>query len=146
MESEPAGCYSIVYISDAIANFGEADLLKLLKQARGFNERAGITGVLMYGGGRFVQVLEGCPAAVRCLYARIEADPRHGRLEVLANGLVERRDFSGWHMSFAPPPAGNFRDIAGYLTPPQLVLASAGAAAQPLLSEFLTASAEADLI
>jgi hypothetical protein len=146
MESEPADCYSIVYISTAIADFGEADLLQLLKRARGFNERAGITGVLMYGGGRFVQVLEGCPTAVRCLYARIEADPRHGCLEVLANGFVERRDFSGWHMSFAPPPAGDFYTLAGYLTPPQLVLASAGTAAQPLLSEFLTASAEADLI
>ena len=146
MESEPAGCYSIVYISTAIADFGAADLLKLLKQARGFNEQAGITGVLMYGGGRFVQVLEGCPAAVRCLYARIEADPRHGRLEVLADGPLARREFKSWHMSFAPPPAGDFRAIAGYLTPPQLVLASAGAAAQPLLSEFLTASAEVDLI
>ena len=146
MESEPAGCYSIVYISTAIADFGAADLLKLLKQARGFNEQAGITGVLMYGGGRFVQVLEGCPAAVRCLYARIEADPRHGRLEVLADGPLARREFTGWHMSFAPPPAGDFGAIAGYLTPPQLVLSGAGATAQPLLSEFLTASAESPLI
>jgi hypothetical protein len=146
MESEPAGCYSIVYVSTAIADFGEADLLQLLKQAHGFNERAGITGVLMYGGGRFVQVLEGCPAAVRSLYARIAADPRHGRLEVLADGPVARRDFNGWHMSFSPPPPGDFTQLAGYLTPPQLVLAGAGTASQPLLSEFLTASAGADLI
>ena len=146
MESEPADCYSIVYISSAIADFGAADLVKLLKQARGFNEQAGITGVLMYGGGRFVQVLEGCPLAVRCLYARIAADPRHGRIEILADGPLARREFNGWHMSFAPPPPGDFRQLAGYLTPPQLVLAGAGAAAQPLLSEFLTASAESLLI
>jgi hypothetical protein len=146
MESEPADYYSIVYISTAIADFGAADLVKLLKQARGFNEQAGITGVLMYGGGRFVQVLEGCPAAVRGLYTRIEADPRHGRLEVLADGPLSRREFSGWHMSFAPPPPGDFRQLAGYLTPPQLVLAGAGATTQPLLSEFLTASAESLLI
>ena len=141
MESEPAGCYSIVYISTAIADFGAADLLKLLKQARGFNEQAGITGVLMYGGGRFVQVLEGCPAAVRCLYARIEADPRHGRLEKLADGPVARREFTGWRMSFAPPPA-NFWLLPGSLTPPQLVVASAGTTAQPLLSEFMTSCFE----
>ena len=46
MESEAGGCYSIVYISTAIAEFGEADLVQLLKRARGFNEQAGITGVL----------------------------------------------------------------------------------------------------
>ena len=146
MESEPGGCYSIVYISTAIAEFGEADLVQLLKRARGFNEQAGITGVLMYGGGRFVQVLEGCPAAVRCLYARIEADPRHGRLEKLADGLVARREFKGWSMSFAPLPGADWRLLPGYLTPPQLVLASLGTPAQQLLSEFLSASTQAVLI
>jgi hypothetical protein len=146
MESEPAEYYGIVYISTANANFGAADLLQLLKQARGFNEQAGITGVLMYGGGRFVQVLEGGPAAVRELYARIVADPRHGRFEVLANGRLARREFERWHMCFAPPPPGNFRELAGYLTPPQLVMASAGATTQPLLSEFLAVSVASPLV
>jgi hypothetical protein len=95
----------------------------------------------MYGNGQFMQVLEGCPAAVRCLYARIAADPRHGRLVKLADGLVARREFTEWHMSFAPPPT-DFRLLPGYLTPPQLVLASIGTAVQPLLSEFMTACFE----
>jgi hypothetical protein len=147
MESESGGCYSIVYISTAIVDFREAALLQLLKQSRGFNERAGITGVLMYGGGRFVQVLEGCPAAVRCLYARIAADPRHGRLEKLADGLLPRRDFAEWYMSFAPLPTGlDWQRVPGYLTPPQLVLAGLGTSAQPLLSEFLEVSSCLTLI
>ncbi|MGI4760368.1 MAG: BLUF domain-containing protein [Janthinobacterium lividum] len=147
MDSEAGGCYSIVYISTAIVEFGEAALLQLLKQSRGFNEKAGITGVLMYGGGRFVQVLEGCPAAVRCLYARIAADPRHGRLEKLADGLVPRREFAEWHMSFAPRPTGlDWQLLPGYLTPPQLVLAGLGATTQPLLSEFMEASSYPALI
>jgi hypothetical protein len=147
MESEAGECYSIVYISTAIADFGEAALLQLLKQARGFNERAGITGVLMYGGGRFLQVLEGCPAAVRCLYARIEADPRHGRLEKLADGLLPQREYDEWYMSFAPLPTSlDWQQVPGYLTPPQLVLASLGATAQPLLSEFMEASTYLELI
>jgi len=146
MESEPGGCYSIVYVSTAIAEFGEADLVQLLKRARGFNEQAGITGVLMYGGGRFVQVLEGCPAAVRCLYARIAADPRHGRLEKLADGLVARREFRSWSMSFAPPPGADWCHLPGYLTPPQLVLASLGTPIQQLLSEFMAASTQAVLL
>lgn len=142
MESDLGGCYGIAYMSTASADFGETALLQLLEQARGFNERLGVTGVLMYGGGRFVQILEGCPSVVRPLYARIERDPRHGRLEKLADGPIARREFARWHMSFAPPPAGNFRRLSGYLTPPQLVIAGAGATCQPLLSEFLAASAD----
>lgn len=146
MESEPVEYYGIVYMSTANANFGVADLLQLLKEARGFNEQAEITGVLMYGAGRFVQVLEGDPTEVRTLYARIVADPRHGRFEELANGWLARREFTDWHMSFAPPPPGNFRELAGYLTPPQLVIACAGAATQPILSEFLAASSTSPLV
>lgn len=142
MDNEPAGCYSIVYISTAVIDFGEAALLQLLARSRNFNQRAGITGVLLYGGGRFVQVLEGCPAVVRCLYARIASDPRHGRLEKLADGLVARREFKDWRMSFAPPPAGDFNCLPGYLTPPRLVLSSLGTNTQQLLSEFLEASTE----
>ena len=147
MESDAGGCYSIVYISTAIADLEEAALLQLLKQARGFNERAGITGILMYGGGRFLQVIEGCPAAVRRLYARIEADPRHGRLEKLADGLLPRREYGEWFMSFAPPPSSlDWQQEPGYLTPPQLVLASLGATTQSLLSEFLEASTYQEFI
>jgi hypothetical protein len=143
MQSESEACYSMVYISTAIANFKEPDLVQLLKRARGFNEQAGITGVLMYGGGRFVQVLEGCPAVVRRLYARIAADPRHGRIEKLADGPVARREFAGWHMSFSPPPLhADWQHLPGYLTPPQMVLAGLGTSIQPLLGEFMAASTQ----
>jgi hypothetical protein len=147
MESEPGACYSIVYISTAIIDFKETDLVQLLKQARGFNERAGITGVLVHSGGRFVQVLEGCPMILRRLFARIQADPRHGYLEKLADGLVSRREYKEWYMAFAPPPAlANLQLLPGYLTPPQLMHASQGTNTQSLLSEFLAASTEAVLV
>ncbi|AMR29205.1 hypothetical protein A0257_20310 [Hymenobacter psoromatis] len=115
-------------------------MLQLLRHARCANQWAGITGVLMGGGSQFLQVLEGCPAAVRRLYARIEADPRHSRLEKLADGPLPRREFAGWYMSFAPLPTTHFDAIPGYLMAPQLVLSGAGTSAQPLLREFLAHS------
>ncbi|TDN36489.1 hypothetical protein A8B98_09045 [Hymenobacter sp. UV11] len=118
----------------------------MLRRARCANQQAGITGVLMYGGGQFMQVLEGCPAAVRRLYARIEADPRHSLLEKLADGPLPRREFTGWHMSFAPLPAGYCDGIPGYLTPPQMAILGAGTSAQPLLCEFLEHSSQRLLV
>ena len=144
MKGEQEECYSIVYMSKAIAHLDEAMLLHLLGQCRLNNAQNGITGVLMYGGGEFIQVLEGCPAAVRRLYARIAADPRHGRLEILSDGPISRREFKDWHMSFAPLPATY--PLPGYLTPPQLVAAAAGAPVQLVLSEFLARSTQAVLL
>ena len=146
MKREGEECYSIVYMSEAIAPLNEPTLLHLLGQCRLSNAQNGITGVLMYGGGQFIQVLEGCPAAVRRLYARIAADPRHGRLEMLADGPIPRREFKDWHMSFAPLPTGYCQGLPGYLTPPQLVLAAAGAPVQLVLREFLARSTRAALI
>jgi hypothetical protein len=136
-KEEGETCHSIVYVSTAIANLSEAGLLQLLRRARCANQLAGITGVLMYGGGQFLHVIEGCPVAVRRLYTRIEADPRHSRLEKLADGLLPRREFRGWHMSFAPLPSSYLQGVPGYLTPPQLAISGAGTSVQQVLCEFL---------
>lgn len=146
MKTEEGECHSIVYVSTAIAHFSEAALLQLLRRARCANQRAGITGALMYGGGQFIQVLEGCPAVVRNLYARIQADPRHSRFEILADGPLPRREFAGWHMSFAPLPAGYSNGIPGYLTPPQLVMSGAGTSVQQVLSVFMEHSSQLLLV
>ena len=137
MKGEEEECYSIVYMSEAIGHLDEAMLLHLLGKCRLGNEQNGITGVLMYGGGQFIQVLEGHPAAVRRLYARIAADLRHGRLEILADGPIPRREFADWHMSFDPVPVRYRQGLPGYLTPAQLVQATAGAPVQLVLSEFV---------
>lgn len=146
MKIEEGACYSIVYLSTAIAQLSEGALLQLLRRARCANQQAGITGVLMYGGGQFMQVLEGSPAAVRRLYARIQADPRHSRLEKIADGPLSHREFKGWHMSFAPLPAAYSNGIPGYLSPPQLVMTGAGTSMQQVLCEFLEHSSQPLLV
>lgn len=145
-QEDGEACHSIVYVSTAIANLSEANLLYMLQRARFANQLAGITGVLMYGGGQFLQVLEGCPSAVRRLYARIEADPRHSRLEKLADGLLPQREFRNWHMSFSPLPSSYFEGVPGYLTPPQLAISGAGTSVQQVLCEFLEHSSQSLLI
>ena len=146
MKIEKEACHSIVYVSTAIANLSEGALLNLLRRSRCANQQVGISGVLMHGGGQFMQVLEGCPAAVRRLYARIQADPRHSHLEKLADGPLPRREFRGWHMSFGPLPTRYSDGIPGYLTPPQLAMLGAGTSAQQLLCEFLQHSSQALLV
>lgn len=93
--------YRIVFISTATINFGEAELLRLLGQARKLNGQYNIAGILAYSEGKFMQVLEGEEAAVKTVYANIAADLRHGKLEKLADGPVARCEFANWHMGFA---------------------------------------------
>ncbi|MGT2425583.1 BLUF domain-containing protein [Amnibacterium kyonggiense] len=86
---------SIVYRS---VQTGDLDLADLLRQARGANRSAGITGMLLAQDGRFLQALEGPEPAVRSLLASIRRDPRHREVTVLVEEVVVARRFPDWAM------------------------------------------------
>jgi len=76
---------------------GELDTLS--QHAAQCNEQLGITGVLLYGGGRFFQLLEGDADAIESLYlGKIALDPRHAGCMVLLNEPCDRRLFPNWSM------------------------------------------------
>jgi len=81
----------LVYVSSATLPFSGEDLRALLATCRENNAELGVTGMLLYKDGNFMQVLEGDEQAVRGLYARIAADPRHGGEITLQEGFSEGR-------------------------------------------------------
>lgn len=92
--------YRIVYVSAANQLFSKADLLALLTKAREKNQRLGITGLLLYKEGDFIQLLEGDKAAVKALYRTISADPRHSGSIIMLEDESDERLFSDWSMGF----------------------------------------------
>jgi hypothetical protein len=105
---------SLVYVSSAISEFSEADLVALLEQSREKNTRLGLTGLLLYKDGNFMQVLEGPDNAVRQLFETILADSRHHGVIVLLERQIERREFADWAMAFRNLSDPVLRDIPGY--------------------------------
>ena len=92
--------FSIVYGSTATTRFGSIDLAELLTQCRVRNRSIGVTGMLMHEEGRFLQALEGPELVVRELMDRIEQDPRHDHVEVLAQETIASRRFPDWSMGY----------------------------------------------
>lgn len=95
---------TIVYVSSARKALDDEALESLLKQARALNERDGLTGVLLYHDGNFVQALEGETAPLEETFARIERDARHGGLITLHRAPIGRRSFPDWSMGFRRSP------------------------------------------
>ena len=91
----------VVYSSAAVVPFSEAQLTGLLARARINNERLGVTGMLLYHEGSFLQVLEGDASAVANLFSVISADKRHHRVVALLKREVDERYFGSWRMGFA---------------------------------------------
>lgn len=93
----------VIYASAATVSFDEASLSELLRKARANNARLGVTGMLLYTAGNFMQVLEGPPAAVDEVYRRIAVDPRHGCMVRIAREAIAEREFDEWTMGFESP-------------------------------------------
>ncbi|MEZ5933372.1 MAG: BLUF domain-containing protein [Alphaproteobacteria bacterium] len=92
-----------VYASAASDSFTSADLDTLLTTARARNEAAGVTGILLYHDGSFLQVLEGEEATVSEVYDRISKDKRHSELSLIFRGTIDERNFGAWSMGFYRP-------------------------------------------
>jgi hypothetical protein len=104
----------LAYVSQSIGLMSQQQLLELLDQARAINTEAGVTGMLLYKDGSFIQVLEGDEEAVRAIYGRIQRDPRHENVKTLYEEPAERRDFADWAMGFHNLNGVDLTALPGY--------------------------------
>src|SRR5437868_15228323 len=91
----------LIYASRAADSVNADALAPVMKASRTRNAAAGITGVLVFSDGVFLQLLEGGRSAVSALYNRIARDERHRDVVLLAYDEVTERRFSGWAMGQA---------------------------------------------
>ena len=73
----------LLYLSNTHRDVSDDLLADILAVSRRNNKPAGITGILLYLEGGFLQVLEGEDRAVAEVYKRICADKRHWNASVL---------------------------------------------------------------
>lgn len=69
--------FQLVYVSSATTLFSQAELIALLESSRQKNAMAGLSGILLYHDGNFMQLLEGAESSVQSTYESIARDPRH---------------------------------------------------------------------
>jgi hypothetical protein len=92
--------FSLVYVSSAARAFSRDELVALLIKARANNTALGVTGMLLYKGGNFMQVLEGDEQVVKDLQHKIAVDGRHHGMLILLQQHQADREFDGWSMAF----------------------------------------------
>ena len=98
----------LLYISTARTPLDQTEIDTLLRLSRRNNAAAGVTGLLVVGGRRFMQALEGPIDAVEAVYDRICRDTRHFAVVMLTRQPIEQRMFDGWAMGYraGPDPTG----------------------------------------
>ncbi len=89
---------SLTYTSLARLDLDASDLEAIHRTAREVNALEGITGLLVFNGTHFLQIIEGAPEAIDELVERLRRDRRHSAFEVRDERLVEQRSFGSWSM------------------------------------------------
>jgi hypothetical protein len=95
----------IIYISRSTfqpieKNDIEPGVARILSKSRSNNRKKGLVGVLYFGNGYFFQCLEGPHEQVDALYAKLQDDPRHTDLKVLARHSIDKPSFVKWDMKY----------------------------------------------
>ena len=106
--------FHLVYVSSAVNLFSEEQLRELLEISRVNNTKCGLTGMLLYVDGNFIQALEGEKEDVMVTNLRIARDPRHCGLLVLLRGEIAQREFPDWSMEFRRVDAETGGTVPGY--------------------------------
>jgi hypothetical protein len=97
---KPKDLVELSYLSEAVSDMSFLGLMRLLESARAFNQKHGVTGILLYDNQQFGQVIEGERANVMKVWKRIQEDKRHHRVELLEIREISERSFPDWLLRF----------------------------------------------
>ena len=101
----------ILYLSQSSRGTTDLEVQRLLTTSRRNNPDLGVTGVLIHGGGLFMQFLEGPDNNVMRLYAKITDDQRHGDCQIIHIAPTVDRVFQKWSMGLIPCDPLQFHHI-----------------------------------
>ncbi|WP_286075727.1 BLUF domain-containing protein [Stenotrophomonas sp. 59] len=103
---------AIAYVSRAQPDLSAERLHRLVEDAARFNKLAGVTGVLLHDGERFLQYIEGPPDGIDSVYERILQAGSHIDIIELGRGRLGQRQFPYWAMRSLPVDAAMLRQLS----------------------------------
>jgi len=90
----------IVYTSKARSDVNDAQIVDIHSIALSNNAQRGITGMLLYTKGTFLQVIEGEADTIDRLMGKIKSDTRHYDVQVVVRNSIKHREFRNWSMGY----------------------------------------------
>ena len=105
---------ALLYRSRIVNRIGPLHMVLLVERARLYNQAAGITGHLVYFDYSFMQYAEGPPAAIDILWRKLQCDPRHFDVELLARFPLAQRRYRGSSLRFSAQPYYQQYQMTGF--------------------------------
>lgn len=91
---------TVSYVSTADPSLTTLEMENLFKLVKQKNNDLGITGILLYSDGNFMQILEGEKTYIHELFSKIEKDERHYNVIKIFDRQIVNPCFSKYHSDF----------------------------------------------
>lgn len=99
--------FKLLYISTETRPTTDSDVISILEASRRNNPELGVTGLLLYRVGYFLQLLEGVEPEVIKLFQHLKKDGRHSACDILSQFSGENRIFPKWSMGYIESKSDN---------------------------------------
>ena len=110
-------------------------MFRIYKTAMDYNSLDGVTGLLLFDGSCFLQIIEGSQTALDALLGRMGNDARHERLTIVDQRAISVRSFADWSMKLV-------RVDRAHMTGIDNLAAELGSRVQPEIRAMLLEYAE----
>ena len=91
----------IIYTSEPIDNITYQQIETINRSSRKYNKQYDITGLLLYTGKKFIQILEGIEQDLERLFSeKITNCELHHSIEIISESKIHQKNFSTWSMNY----------------------------------------------
>jgi len=88
----------LIYVSFSEGVVNKEIIKDIIDSSKKNNPALDVTGILLYSGGVYFQLLEGPEKSTLSLFEKIKKDPRHSDCEILGKTPTNTRLFEDWSM------------------------------------------------
>tara|TARA_R100000935_G_scaffold55294_1_gene85095 strand:+ start:546 stop:950 length:405 start_codon:yes stop_codon:yes gene_type:complete len=130
--------YAIVYVSTASSDLDKEEIEKNLNFSKLSNNKNDITGLLLFSGGNFFQIIEGEKDRIIKLFDTIMADDRHHDIIQIFGKDIHKEAYDGYASDFVLDSADYDQEkFQHYLNQTKVLEKSAQIAVENILKAFL---------
>lgn len=92
--------YAIVYVSNASEDLEKNQINEILNNSKKWNNDNDITGLLLFSGGNFFQIIEGEKKTIIELFQNIQSDNRHHNIMQILGKDIHKPAYDGFESDF----------------------------------------------
>jgi hypothetical protein len=117
MDRSDTNLHAVVYVSSSSVDYSQHEMESILNDVRTYNRTHDITGLLIFGGGNMLRMMEGTKETVQAQYHLMQEDNEQDGAIKLLDKPIKHRYFGDYPMAFKALNSQNLKHFDDFKEP-----------------------------